>query len=276
MRALAAKRSRVVYRASGAVVIGLIFFLPVLYAVTIAFEQPAHFLRNPLAPPLHPAFGNFVLAWRAANLGEELLNTVLYSVVASATSTVLGLLIAFPLARRLIRRASAVYGALAAGLFLPLAIIALFVEARFLHLYDNRIGYIILHVEPGLPLAVVLLTAFISSVPREMDEAAVLDGAGYLRYLVAVIVPLTWPALLISFLYGLLAVWNDIIGPVVFLVRPSLFPVTRGIYNFYGANQSEWTLLAAAIILASLPVVVLFIASQRQLMQSTIAGATKG
>jgi raffinose/stachyose/melibiose transport system permease protein len=133
-----------------------------------------------------------------------------------------------------------------------------------------------LHVEPGLPLGVVLLTAFISAVPKELDEAAWMDGAGYLHYLVRVIMPLTRPALVISFLYALLNVWNDIIGPVVFLVDPNLFPVTRGIYNFFGSNESEWTLLAAAIVIASLPVVALFAVSQRQLIRAAVTGSVKG
>jgi len=145
-----------------------------------------------------------------------------------------------------------------------------------LHLYNSRIGYIILHVELGMPLAVILLVAFITAIPGELDEAAWMEGAGYLSYLTRVVVPLTRPALLIAFLYALLQVWNDIIGPVVFLSDPSLFPVTRGIYNFYGSNESEWTVLAAAIVIASLPVVALFAASQRQIITMTVAGSLKG
>jgi raffinose/stachyose/melibiose transport system permease protein len=270
------RHPRAIARTSAALLIIIVFLLPVLYAVMIAFEPPAHFLNSPLTPPVPPAAGNFSQAWSGADLGRELLNTVLYSVTAAALSTVLGLLIAFPIARRLIRRASALYTSFVIGLFLPLAIIPLFVEARMLGLYNDRIGYILLHVEPGLPLAVVLLTAFISSIPAELDEAAWMDGAGYLRYLVRVVVPLTRPALLISFLYALLGVWNDIIGPVVLLADPNLFPVTRGIYNFYGANQSEWTLLAAAIVIASLPVVALFAVSQRQLIRAAVGGSVKG
>jgi raffinose/stachyose/melibiose transport system permease protein len=163
-----------------------------------------------------------------------------------------------------------VYRTFVVGLCLPLPIIPLFVEAQDLHLFDNRIGYIVLHLSVGLPLGVLLLTAFVSSIPRELDEAAWLDGSSYLRYIVSFVVPLAWPSLLITFLYSLLGVWNDIIGPVVFLASPSLFPVTRGIYNFYGSNESAWTLLAAGIIIVSLPVLALFVASQRQLLRSTI------
>ena len=107
-------------------------------------------------------------------------------------------------------------------------------------------------------------------------KAAWMEGSGYLSYLFRVVVPLTRPALLIAFLYGLLGVWNDIIGPVVLLADPSLFPVTRGIYNFFGSNESQWTLLAAAIVIASLPVAALFAASQRQINRASLVGAVKG
>lgn len=254
----------------------VLFLLPILYVVMIAVESPGHFIRSPLTPPAHLYIQNFSQAWTGADLGIELVNTALYSVSAAAVTTVLSLIIAFPIARRLIRFAPGIYALLTVGLFLPLAIIPLFVEARLLGLYNNRIGYIILHVEPGLPLGVVLLTAFVSAIPVQLDEAAWMDGAGYLRYLARVVLPMTWPGVVITFLYALLGVWNDIIGPVVYLVNPRLFPVTVGIFNFYGANESELTLLAAAIVIASLPVVALFTVSQRQLIRSAIAGSVKG
>jgi raffinose/stachyose/melibiose transport system permease protein len=266
-------------RLVGSVAIGLLivilFVLPVLYAVMIAFESQQHFLVSPMTPG-HPVSGNFGTAWNAADLGPELLNTVLYSVSAALLSTLLGLVIAFPIARRLIRGAPALYTALMVGLFLPFSVIPLFAEARSLGLFDNRIGYIILHIEPGLPLAVLLLTAFISAIPAELDEAAWMEGAGYLAYLARVVVPLTRPALVIAFLYGMLGVWNDIIGPVVLLADSSLFPVTRGIFVFYGSNQAAWPHLAAAIVIVSLPVVLLFAASQRQLIRARFMGSVKG
>lgn len=261
---------RRVLRATSAVLIALLFVIPILYVVMISIESSGHFLARPLVPPLSPSFQNFSSAWQQGDLGPEVVNTIVYAVSAAAISTVLSLFIAFPIARRLVRWSSGLYRFIVLGICLPLPIIPLFIEARTLHLYDNRIGYIILHVEPGLPLGVILLTAFISSIPKELDEAAWLDGAGYLRYMASFVAPLAWPSVVITFLYSLLAVWNDIIGPVVFLSNPSLFPVTRGVYNFYSSNESAYTLLAAAVIIVSLPVVALFLASQRQLLRSTM------
>jgi raffinose/stachyose/melibiose transport system permease protein len=270
-----ARRYVVASRLVTGLLITLLFFLPVLYIIMVSLEQPSHFLSDPLTPSAHPGLSNFSGVWSQGDLGPELINTVVYSVSAAALTTVLSLLIAFPIARRLVAASNALYASLVIGLFLPLSIIPLFIESRDLGLFDNRIGYIVLHIEPGLPLGVVLLTGFITAVPRELDEAAWSDGCGYLRYLLRVIVPLTWSGLLITFLYSMLGVWNDIIGPVVYLVNPALFPISRGLYSFFGTNESDWTLLAAGIVIASLPILALFVVTQRFFIRSAMGGAIK-
>jgi len=262
--------ARRVWRLSTGVLIAALFVIPIGYIVMISLESPNEFLAHPMVPPTAPVVGNFVSAWQQGDLGPELVNTIVYSVSAAAISTGLSLLIAFPIARRLVRWSASLYKLFVIGIALPLPIIPLFIESRTLHLYDNRLGYIILHVEPGLPLGVLLLTAFISGIPKELDEAAWLDGFGYVRYLATVVAPLAWPSIIIAFLYSLLGVWNDIIGPVVFLASPNLFPVTRGVYAFYSANPSAYTLLAAAVVIVSAPVALLFVASQRQLLRGAM------
>jgi raffinose/stachyose/melibiose transport system permease protein len=257
-------------RVATGLLIALVFLIPILYIIMIALETPGEFLAHPLSPPTPPSLGNFAPAWDQGDLGPEIINTVIYSVVAAGISTGLSLLIAFPLARRLVRRAGSLYQWFVVGICLPLPIIPLFIESRDLGLFNNRIGYILLHVEPGLPLGVILLTAFVSSIPTELDEAAWLDGASYVRYIASFVAPLALPSIVITFLYSLLGVWNDIIGPVVFLADPSLFPVSRGLYSFYSSNQSAYTLLAAAVIIVSAPVALLFVASQRQLLRATM------
>jgi raffinose/stachyose/melibiose transport system permease protein len=271
-------RKRLVARLITGAVIAVVFLLPVLYVLMIAFETNSHYASNPMVPPSSLHLQNFSAAWTQGDIGRQLVNTVLYAVVASAIATALALLIAYPLARRLVRGHNLLYGLLAVGLFLPFSIIPLFIEARSLHLFNNTPGYIILHIEPGMPLGVLLLTAFITAVPGELDEAAWVDGVGYLKYLSRVIVPLTRPALLITFLYGMLGVWNDIIGPVTLLGPTSnnLFPITRGIYNFYSGYQNDYPVFAAAVILASLPLVAIFAGTQRQLIRAAVAGSVKG
>jgi raffinose/stachyose/melibiose transport system permease protein len=273
----AAPRRRLARLITGAIIV-VVFLLPVLYVLMISFETTSHYASDPTVPPSSLHLQNFSQAWTQGDIGRQLINTVLYAVAGSVLATALALLIAYPLARRLVRGHSLLYGLLAIGLFLPFSIIPLFIEARSLGLFNNTIGYIVLHIEPGMPLGVVLLSAFIMAVPSELDEAAFVDGVGYVQYLTRVIVPLTRPALLITFLYGMLGVWNDIIGPVVLLGPTSnnLFPITRGIYNFYSGYQNNYPVFAAAVILASLPLVAVFAGTQRQLIRAAVAGSVKG
>jgi len=272
-------RPRLLSNIAVGVLIVLLFLLPVLYVLMMAFETPAHFLNSPMTPGT-PTVSNFGQAWSSANLGGELVNTVIFSVVSGALSVAFGLLIAFPVARRLLRGHSMIYTYLFIGMFLPMSIIPMYAEARMLGLWDNAVGYILIHIAmpglPGMALAVVLLTASISSVPLELDEAAWMEGSSYLAYLWRVIVPISRPALLIGFLYAMLNDWNDIIGPVVLLNNPALATVTKGINSFAGDNSSQYTLIAAAVVIASLPVVILFIACQRQINEASLAGSLKG
>lgn len=259
-----------VRRIATGILIALLFLVPIVYVIMISLQSPQQNAAHPFVPPVPPTVGNFGTAWTQGDLGPEIINTIIYSVGAAGISTALSLLIAFPIARRLIRWSSPVFQWFVIGLALPLPIIPLFILARNLDLYNNRIGYILLHVEPGLPLGVILLTAFVSSIPTELDEAAWLDGASYPRYILSFVTPLAWPSIVIVFLYSLLFVWNDIIGPAVFLSSPSLYPIARGVYSFYTSNEGAYTLLAAAVMIASLPVALLFAVSQRQLLRATM------
>lgn len=253
----------------------IIFLIPLLYVLLVSFETSREFAQSPLGLPRGLDIDNYARAWSDGDLGPQILNTVLYSAAGAGAATVLSLLMAFPLARRLLRVSEWIYRALVLGFFLPIAIIPLFIEARLFDLYNNRLGYIILHVEPGIPLGVLVLTAAIRSLPVELDEAAQIDGCSYGRYLIAVIAPLSAPGMVITFLYAVLNIWNDIIGPTVYLSNNSLDPVSRGLLSFQGQYVTQWTLLMAAVVLVSLPVLFLFIATQGRLIRANIAGSVK-
>ncbi|MDA8204428.1 MAG: ABC transporter permease subunit, partial [Thermaerobacter sp.] len=100
-------------------------------------------------------------------------------------------------------------------------------------------------------------------------------GCGYLRYLFQIVLPLIKPALATVGIYAAVAVWNDLIGPVVFLANNSLFPLTRGLFTFYGSYQSEWTLLAAGIFIVASPLILAFIILQRNFIEGSLSGSLK-
>ncbi len=273
-------RHRVLNFSLGAFVFTLLFcsvfyLAPLVYLVMVALQSSRQFLTNPLTFPQPIVWQNFVNAWRDASMGIYYTNSIIYTVGSTVLSVACAVFLAFPVERRYVRGWNAIYLSMVLGFFLPIGIIPLFIESQMLHLYNNRIGYILLHVQGGLTLGFIFFVAYFKTIPRELDESAALDGCGYIRYILQIILPLIRPALATVGIYAAVAVWNDLIGPVVFLANNSLFPLTRGLFTFYGSYQSEWTLLAAGIFIVAFPLIVAFILLQRNFIEGSLSGSLK-
>jgi raffinose/stachyose/melibiose transport system permease protein len=123
---------------------------------------------------------------------------------------------------------------------------------------------------------VFVLTGFIKGIPTELDDAAAIDGCGYVRYVFQIIMPLLTPALGVVGLIVTILVWNDIINPVIFLPSRAIKPISAGLFQFYAENTAEVTLIAAAIVITAAPLIVLFVFTQRYIVAGLTGGALKG
>jgi len=261
--------------ALAAVIIVPLFALPLLYLLNVSLQTASQFLTSPLSLPHPIVLANYPNAWVQGNFGQYFLNSVLYTVSATVVSVLFALFVAFPIARRYARGGSLIYALFLAGFFLPVSIIPLFIEAQKLGLYNTQWGYILLHLQTGLTLGVLFFVGYFMNIPKELDESAELDGCGYFQYVTRILLPLTGPALVTVSIYSAVATWNDLIGPVVFLASQQYFPLTRGLFAFYGQYESEWTLLAAGVFIVALPLVLTFSFIQRYMVRGATAGALK-
>lgn len=250
-----------------------IYLLPLLYLAMISLRTTHGFLTNPLGIPRHWDWSNFATAWREGSMSQYFLNSVIYTVSITVLDVLVSVLAAFPIARRYWKYSNALYLFFLAALFLPGGLIPLFTESLSLHLYNTRIGYILLNVGTGLSF--FFFVGYIKSIPREVDEAAAMDGCGYFRYVFTMLIPLMRPALATMGLFIAIGAWNNLIGPVVFLANPHLWPLTRGLFTFYGEYTNNWPLLAAAIIIVMAPLLVLFVVLQRFIVQGAMGSAIK-
>jgi raffinose/stachyose/melibiose transport system permease protein len=158
---------------------------------------------------------------------------------------------------------------------LPQGIIPQFFVLNTLGLYDTRIGYIFLWIS-RIALPIFILTGFIQGISPELDDAAAIDGCGYFRYVFQVIAPLLRPALAVVGLIVAIHVWNDIIGPVIFLPSNEIKPISAGLFQFYSEFTAQWTLIAAAIVITASPLILLFLFTQRYIVAGITSGALKG
>jgi raffinose/stachyose/melibiose transport system permease protein len=252
----------------------VVFVFPLLYLLNTALKSQAEFVANPVGLVTDPQWGNFATAWEKGDFGAYILNSVLYTAVGSAIGTLLTLVLAFPVARGYVKGAKYWSVVFVLVLFLPNALITQFQLLLRLGLYDTQLGYILL-VGVGVGVGPLLLSGFVKSIPRELDEAAAMDGVGYWRYLFTFILPLARPALVTVFILQAVWIWNEIILATVLLADPSKFPVTVGLYAFKGTYGNQWPLLAAATFIVAAPLIVGYIFIQRYLVNGVV-GAVKG
>lgn len=158
----------------------------------------------------------------------------------------------------------------------PVSMVTVVKVTRMFHLYNSQWGVILIFGALILPLSVFLYYGFIGSVPKEMDEAAVVDGAGALRIFFQVIFPMLKPVTITVIMINFLNCWNDFTVPLYLLPDPDKAVVVQQVYNFYGTFTASWNLVSVTILYAILPVLVVYILGQRYIISGMVAGAVKG
>lgn len=252
----------------------VVYLFPLGFLINTALKSNGEFFANPAGLVHSLRFGNFLTAWQQGNFGAYLLNSIGYTVSAATLSTAVSVLVGFPVSRGYTRHPRLWYGVFVAMLFLPNALMTQFQLVLRLNLYDTGLGYVLM-LASGLGVGPLLITGYVKSVPKEMDEAAALDGVGYVRFVTRILPPLIKPALATVFIFQAIGAWNDIILATILLPDQAKSPLTLGLFAFQGSHSSQWSLLAAATIIVAAPLVAAYVFLQRFLVGSVV-GAVKG
>ncbi len=258
--------------------LALIWVYPFLWMVSAAMKTNNEIFRagtNLL--PAEPTFENFQRAWVQANMSQYFLNTVAIAAgsvfIVVATTSMMGYVLGryrFP-GRRI------VIGIFVATVFLPkgYTIIPIFELIRALGL-DSTLAGVILAQSGGAHVIFILLFAgYFGQMPKELEEAAIVDGAGFLRVFFQILLPLAKPVMATVVIMQLIASWNDFLLPLVLtLARPELRTLSVGMFAFRGEYFTDWSGMAAAATIAIIPIILVFLTMQRYFIEG-IAGAVK-
>ena len=192
-------------------------------------------------------------------------------------ATFVAALASYAIVRQATRIGSGIYLLLAAGIFLPmqLALVPQFRVVRDLGLINNYVGVILLYIAGALPFGVFLMAAFMRQVPKEVVEAAVIDGAGYFTLFRRIFLPLARPAIATFWVLQGVGVWNDYLVPQLLLTDPSKRTLTTGVLYFKAQYLADWGNIMAAVLIMSLPILLLFVFAQRFFVSGLYAGAVK-
>lgn len=256
------------------VIFAIIYLGPLLMLVNTSLRTFPEFMKNAtaLATSLH--FQNFVEAWNKANFPRYLTNTIIYTASATIIYLVMAVFVAFPISRGYVKGSGVLLTLFVIALFLPVALIPQFQLMLALGLYNNPIGYIMLFLVN--PIGIVILVNYIKTLPKELDEAAAMDGCGYFRFVTTVVFPLIQPAVATVAVLHAIGIWNEVILPTIYLTNKNYYPITRGMIVFQGVYGSNWPTLAAAVLIMTLPMVIIFLVLQRYIVSGLTQGAVKG
>ncbi|MCW2566520.1 MAG: N-Acetyl-D-glucosamine transport system, permease protein 2 [Mycobacterium sp.] len=262
------------------VVIAAVFLAPYLVMVVGALKTRAEILRvPPTYLPADPAPGNFVTMWSTPEtpLPQNLLASVVISVSATALVLVAALPAAYYTARYRFRlRLPFLLLVLVTQLLQPTVLAAgLFREFAVLGLLDTWAAMILVNAAFNLSFAVWIMHSFFSAVPRELEEAAWLDGCGRLSALWRIMLPLARPGIVTAVIFTFIACWNEFAASLVVLSSADKVPLTVALTRFVGQYDAAWQYVFAVSLVGILPVVVLFALIERHLVSGLTAGGVK-
>ncbi|HXF91372.1 MAG TPA: carbohydrate ABC transporter permease [Nitrospiraceae bacterium] len=251
---------------------------PVLWQLLTSVKPDADLLRLPPILPEHPTSAHYRSVLDHSPLVRNLLNSAVVAASATGLAVGLGALCAFAVARLPIKGKSAVLGlALSISMFPPIAAISpLYLLVRELELRDTLAALILTHTTFALPLAVWILTGVFRQVPRELYWAARVDGCGPVRALVSVILPPALPGVAVAALLAFIYSWNEFMFALTFSATEASRTAPVAIALFPGLHETPWGEMAAASIIVTVPIVLLALVFQRQVVTGLTAGGVKG
>ena len=203
-------------------------------------------------------------------------NSIVLTIASVSLIVLVGTMVAFVGNRRRDRVGSLVAGMLLLGLILPPALVPTIYVLQWTGLFKTLLGMILVEVALILPFAVFIFRTFMAAIPRELDEAAIIDGATPWALFRRVIFPLLRPAVITVIVVASVTVYNDFVNPLYFLPGSENATVQLTLYNFQSQFNSRWNLLFADVLLITIPPLILFIFFQRQIVSGMTAGAVKG
>ena len=261
------------------VTIGVIFVVPFIFVVLTAAKtrQEAALLEFSW-PGDFPLLENIreVMAFGDNRMFLALWNSTLLTVGSVTLIVLFAALVAFVMQRRADRTAGAVGSFMLAGLIIPPAVVPTVFLLQGLGIYKTIFGLIMVEVAYSLPFAILIFRAFMGSIPRELDEAAIMDGASPLRVFFSVILPLLRPAIVTVVVTSSVTIFNDFVGPLYFLPGAENVTAPLTLYSFISQFSTQWNLLFADVLVITILPFVVFIFFQRQLVSGMIGGAIKG
>jgi N,N'-diacetylchitobiose transport system permease protein len=280
-----AKTTRKVALNGAGLIVALLVLFPIFWMVSTAFKPATEiYSLTPHPLPHHPTLGNFnqVINGQAAGMGLSFWtffrNSLFLTLTAVVLAAALSLLAAVAVARFRFRLRTSFLIMLLIVQMVPsnALVIPLFLDYRSMNLLDSLPGLVLLYAGLALPVSIWLLRNFVATVPKELEEAAALDGASAARIFWRILFPLVWPGLVAVSTLAFITAWNEFVFALTFLQTQSHYTLPIYVGYFFGRGGANWGSIMAASTLYTIPPVVFFLIVQRRMVGGLVAGSVKG
>ncbi|HET9661008.1 MAG TPA: carbohydrate ABC transporter permease [Thermomicrobiales bacterium] len=262
------------------IVWAILVIFPFLWMVMTSFKTDPEIIFSPWKLPASLQWNNFERAWNQAHIGTYFKNTIIVVSGSVFLTLLFSSMAAYVLARFEFRGNRIIFYLFMLGLMFPvfLALVPLFFVVNDLHMLSTYRGLILVYVAYSLPFSIFFLTSFFKTLPSELAEAAILDGASHYRVFFGIMLPLAKPGLLAIGIFNVLGQWNQFILPLVLNPDPNNYLITQGLafLAIQQGYQNDYSALFAALTITMIPILVVYIVFQRRLEAGLTAGALKG
>ncbi|MBP1994521.1 carbohydrate ABC transporter permease [Paenibacillus eucommiae] len=253
----------------------LIIVFPLLMMIFGSLKTPMEAAQFNIKLPTEWKFDNYSFVFHAGGIMRAFYNSVIITSFATLATVVMSSAAAFVIARRNTRLTEMMYIFFLIGIIAPMQIVTTYALLKALGLMGSFLGVILVNAAINVPFSIFLYCGFIKSIPRDLDEAAAIDGCGSYRLFARIILPLLLPVVASNVIFLVLGIWNDIMLPLYFL-SGTKWPLPLMVYKFFGQYFSNWNYVFADLIISAIPVVVLFLTAQKYIVSGVVAGAVKG
>jgi raffinose/stachyose/melibiose transport system permease protein len=249
---------------------------PFLYMVTTSFKSQEMFFLDPFSFFVPIQFGNYLLAFETG-LTTYFLNSMIVTAVSVGLTVLIASLASYPLSRIRFRYSKIVFLVLISGMMLPIhsTLIPIFVLTHDMGIGDTLRALIGPYIAFSLPISIFILTQFMSELPREIEEAAEMDGCNHWRIFLSIVLPMLTPALATIVIYNFIHIWTEFIFGLVLISSPDKMTLPLGMQKFYGEFTVNVPALMAALTLASLPILTVYFFAQEKIVSGLTGGAVK-
>ncbi|MBC8062429.1 MAG: carbohydrate ABC transporter permease [Clostridiaceae bacterium] len=257
---------------------GVVALYPLIWMFYTSFKSNADISLNKFSLPTTLHFENYANAWQTAKIGVYFLNSVFVSTTSIFITIIIGASAAFILSKFEFKFRKFIYTLFMIGMLIPLQsiLVPLFIQMRSLKLLDNEWSLILSYTAFGLPVTIFVLESFMRAFPDSIIEAAIVDGSSIIRVFFNIIIPMTRPAIATITILNFLNNWKEFSFALIFITDDSKKTLPLGLYNFLGAYTSDYAGLMAALVISSIPVVLIYLVLQEQIINGMTAGAVKG